>query len=66
MLDGDRRLEDVAAGRSEAQRARRETRRLLAQARVPAAAVLVLEQHEGAAVVDAGVASRIVGEQQRE
>ena len=32
---------------------------------VPAAAVLVLEQHERAGRVDAGVAARVVGEQQR-
>jgi hypothetical protein len=65
VLDRDRRLQHVPAGRTEPQGARGQEGGLGDRLRPPARAVLVVEQHERTGGVDASVATGVVREEQR-
>jgi hypothetical protein len=64
VLDRDRGLQDVAPGCTESQGSRRHARGLGDRPLAPARAVLVVEEHERPAGIDAGLASRVMGKQE--
>ncbi len=66
MQSGDRGLNPVQAGRAAGQRDEHQVAPLLDHRAVPAAAVLVIEQHELAIRTGTGVASRVGQQHQRE